>query len=90
MSVAWGRAEVPGTRSTQRDHDHAAVLGGQQQGFRDRRASVRLILLGFGQAVPLRYSVASLLFGGMSLFLVRRGLCSGATSRSYRAKSSLG
>ena len=59
MSVAWGRAEVPGTRSTQRDHDDAAVLGGQQQGFRDR-APVRLVLLGFGQAVPLRYSVASL------------------------------
>jgi len=68
MSVAWGRAEVSGTRSTQRDHDDATVLGGQQQGFRDR-ASVRLVLLGFGQAVPLRCSVASLLFGGMSLFL---------------------
>ena len=59
---------MSGTLSTQRDHDDAAVFGGQQQGFRDR-APVRLVLLGFGQAVPLRYSVASLLFGGMSLFL---------------------
>ena len=47
MSVAWGRAEVSGKLSTRRDYDDAAVLGGQQQGFRDR-APVRLVLLHFG------------------------------------------
>ena len=88
MSVAWGQGgSVRHTFDTARSDD-AAVLRGQQQGFRDR-APVRLVLLGFGQAVPLRYSVASLLFGGMSLFLFGV-VFAGATSRSYRAKSSLG